>query len=203
MHEDMMDALKAIRDKRIFSIQVVLDRHQRVFRVAAGELNASFKLATDWANEVFCVKVASKADVVVTIAHYPMDVDLYQTQKVLDNAKLALKPGGTLIFVSKCREGIGDEVFYKQLARSKDPDEVLRNLTAEYKLGYHKAAKIAELSKWAKLSGVTSLPDETLERINIRPFDNIQKAVDAALIEKPKATVLVIFEGSVLVPRVV
>jgi nickel-dependent lactate racemase len=203
VHEDMMDALKVIRDKRIFSIQVVLDRHQRVFRVAAGELNSSFKLATEWANEVFCVKIASKADVVVSVAHYPMDVDLYQTQKVLDNARLALKPGGTLIFVSKCREGIGDEVFYKQLARSKDPDQVLQNLAAEYKLGYHKAAKIAELLKWARISGVTSLPNEALERINIRPFDTVQKALDAALLEKPDASVLVIFEASVLVPRVV
>ena len=91
-----------------------------------------------------------------------MDVDLYQTQKALDNAKWALKPGGTLIFVSKCREGIGDEVFYKQLARSKDPDQVLRNLATEYKLGYHKAAKMAEMLKWAKIFGVTSLPDEKL-----------------------------------------
>ncbi len=203
VHEDMMDALKAIREKRIFSIQVVLDRHQRVFRVAAGDLNSSFKLATEWANEVYCVKISSKADVVISVAQYPMDVDLYQSQKLLDNAKLALKPGGTLIFVSKCREGIGDEVFYNQLARSKDPDEVLRNLAAEYKLGYHKAAKIAELSKWAKIFGVTSLPDDKLERINIRPFDNVQGALDAALAEKPDASVLVIFEGSVLVPRVV
>jgi nickel-dependent lactate racemase len=203
VHEDMMDALGVIHDKRIFSIQMVLDRHQRVFRVAAGELNSSFKLATEWANEVFSVKIASKADVVVSVAHYPMDVDLYQTQKVLDNAKLALKPGGTLIFVSKCREGIGDEVFYEQLARSKDPDQVLRNLAAEYKLGYHKAAKIAELLRWAVIFGVTSLPNEALERINIRPFETVQKALDAALLEKPDASVLVIFEASVLVPRVV
>jgi nickel-dependent lactate racemase len=203
VHEDMMDALRAVRGKRIFSIQAVLDRNQRVFRVAAGELNSSFKLATDWANEVYCVKIPRKADVVVSIAQYPMDVDLYQTQKVLDNAKPALKSGGILIFVSKCREGIGDEVFYKQLARSKDPDEVLRNLKAEYKLGYHKAAKVAELLKWARIFGVTSLPDEKLERINVRPFANVQKALDAALSEKPDASVLVIFDGSVLVPRVV
>ncbi len=203
VHEDMMDALKVIRDKRIFSIQVVLDRHQRVFRVASGDLNSSFKLATEWANEVYCVKIPSRADIVISVAQYPMDVDLYQSQKLLDNAKLALKPGGTMIFVSKCREGIGDEVFYKQLARSKDPDQVLRNLAAEYELGYHKAAKIAEVQRWAKVFGVTSLANESLERINIRPFDHVQKALDAALGDKPDASVLVIFEGSVLVPRVV
>ena len=55
-----MDALKVVKDKRIFSIQVVLDRHQHIFRVAAGELNASFKLATEWANEVFCVKITRR-----------------------------------------------------------------------------------------------------------------------------------------------
>ena len=104
VHEDMMDALKVVKERRIFSIQVVLDRHQHVYKVAAGDLHASFEQAVRWANEVFSVKIKQKADVVVSIAQYPMDVDLYQSQKALDNGKWALKEGGTIILVSKCRD---------------------------------------------------------------------------------------------------
>ncbi|MBR2394542.1 MAG: DUF2088 domain-containing protein, partial [Candidatus Methanomethylophilaceae archaeon] len=39
VHEDMMDALEVIKDKAIFSIQMVLDRHQNIYKVASGALN--------------------------------------------------------------------------------------------------------------------------------------------------------------------
>lgn len=35
----------------------------------------------------------------------PKDVNLYQTQKALDNAKHAVKDGGTIILIGACREG--------------------------------------------------------------------------------------------------
>jgi nickel-dependent lactate racemase len=203
VHEDMMDAIKELRDKPIFAIQVVLDRHQQIYRVATGDLNKSFHQAVRWANQVFCVDIHQKADIVVSVASYPMDIDLYQSQKAIENGRWALKPGGSIILVSKCRSGIGDEAFYDQLSRSKDPDQVLRNLDLEYKLGHHKAAKMAELAKCAEIHAVTSLQDKTLQDINITPFASVQEAVDAALRRRPNAKLMVIFEGSVVVPRLV
>jgi nickel-dependent lactate racemase len=203
VHEDMVDAVGRLKDVRIFAIQTVLDRHHSVYRVAAGALQPSFEKAVEHANEVFCVPIKEKADVVISVAPHPMDVDLYQSQKAMDNAKWALKPGGRLIFVSKCRDGIGDRVFYDQLARSNDPDEIIRNLESEYRLGHHKAAKMAEIAKQAKIGGVTSLSPDELRRISIQPFSVVQEALDAALAEKPDAKVMVMYEGSIVVPRLV
>src|SRR5699024_3009148 len=107
VHEDMMDALNVVKGKQIFAIQIVLDRHQQIYKVEAGDLHASFAAAVEHANEVFSVKIKEKADIVVSVAPYPMDVDLYQSQKALDNGKWALKEGGIIIMVSKCREGVG------------------------------------------------------------------------------------------------
>jgi nickel-dependent lactate racemase len=45
-----------------------------------------------------------------------MDIDLYQSQKALDNGKLALNEGGILILVSKCRTGVGGKTFFELLA---------------------------------------------------------------------------------------
>ncbi|MDD1770578.1 MAG: nickel-dependent lactate racemase [Methanomassiliicoccales archaeon] len=203
VHEDMVDAVGRLKDISIFAIQTVLDRHHNVYRVAAGALQPSFERAVEYANEVFCVPIREKVDVVISVAPHPMDVDLYQSQKAMDNAKWALKPGGRLIFVSKCRDGIGDRVFYDQLARSTDPDEIMRNLEVEYRLGHHKAAKMAEIAKQARIGGVTSLPPDELRKISIQPFSVVQEALDAALAEKPDAKVLVMYEGSILVPRLV
>ncbi len=203
VHEDMMDALKVVKDKPIFAIQIVLDRHQNIYKVEAGDLHTSFDRAVKWANEVFSVGIKEKADVVVSIAPYPMDVDLYQSQKALDNGKWALKEGGTIIMVSKCRQGIGHDTFLQQLSLSQDPREVLENLAREYKLGYHKAAKMAEIAVWANVWAVTGLDPQLLEKANIRPFATVQEAVDAALAANKDAKVIFNMDGSITVPRVI
>ncbi|AGI48370.1 hypothetical protein TALC_01392 [Thermoplasmatales archaeon BRNA1] len=201
VHEDMMDALEIVKGKKIFSIQVVMDRHQDVYKVATGDLNPAFEQAVKWGEEVFIVPIPEKADIVISVAPYPMDVDLYQSQKALDNGKWALKKGGTIIMVSKCREGIGHDSFLRQLSTSKDPNVVIENIRKEYKLGYHKAAKMAEISTWANVYAVTDLDPEIIRSANIVPFKTLEEAFAAAMASNPKARVLVLPDGSVTIPR--
>ncbi len=202
VHEDMMDALEQIKGKKIFTIQMVLDRHQNIYKVASGDINKAFAQAVEWANQVFVVPIPEKADVVISVAPYPMDVDLYQSQKALDNGKWALKEGGKIIMVSKCREGIGHPTFLTQLSSSKDPKQVLENLKSEYKLGYHKAAKMAEIAVWADIWAVTDLDPEIISAANITPFPSVEAAVKKALAENPDARILILSDGSVTIPRV-
>lgn len=201
VHEDMMDALEVVKGKKIFSIQMVLDRHQNIYKVAAGELNPAFAQAVEWANTVFIAPIPEKADVVISVAPYPMDVDLYQSQKALDNGKWALKEGGKIIMVSKCREGVGHPTFLTQLSSSKDPKVVLENLRSEYKLGYHKAAKMAEIAVWADIWAVTDLDDELISSANITPFPSVADAMKKAFDENPDARVIILTDGSVTIPR--
>ncbi len=203
VHEDMMDALKAVEGKRIFSVQTVLDRDHRIYRVAAGDLHQAFRQAVVWADEVFSVNIPEKADIVISVAPYPMDVDLYQSQKALDNGKWALKEGGILIMVSKCREGVGHATFLNQLSCSNDPRSVLESLEGEYRLGYHKAAKMAEIASWAKIYAVTDLDPEMIRKAHMVPFDNVDSALKEALKTRPGAKVLVLTDGSMTVPKVV
>jgi len=99
VHEDMVDAIKTIEGKEIFSIQTVLDGRKKVYSCTSGHIHDSFLAAIDKAHEVFCVDIKEKADIVVSVADFPSDVDLYQSQKALDNGKLALKEGGIIILV--------------------------------------------------------------------------------------------------------
>lgn len=181
---------------------MVLDRHQNIYKTLSGDLNEAFTKAVEYANEVFSVLIPRKADVVISIAPYPMDVDLYQSQKALDNGKWALKEGGKILMVSKCRDGIGSDTFLKQLSSSNDPNKVLENIKKEYKLGYHKAAKMAEIMTWGHVCAVTDLDPEILSKANITPFKTVQDAVDSVLKENPDAEFLALMEGSVTIPRV-
>lgn len=204
VHEDMIDALKTIEEKDIFSIQVVLDRDRKIYAATAGDIHQSFYGAIQRANDVFCVKVKQKADIVVSVAPYPMDVDLYQSQKAIDNGKLILKENGILILVSRCRTGVGDPTFFELLARSNSPKQALESISGDYVLGYHKAAKLAEIALWAEMWAVTDLSDDDLRSVFMRPFKDLQKAIDSALeIKGPDAKVLFLMDGSITVPMLV
>ena len=203
VHEDMVDALHTLKRKRIFSIQIVLDKDRKIYAATAGDIVTSLEAGVKAANEVFVVDILRKEDIVVSVAPYPMDVDLYQSQKALDNGKLALNQAGVLILVSKCRTGIGPATFYDLMSRCSSPQEVMTTIEREYKLGYHKAAKLAEIGLWAEIWAVTDLDPETLRKIFIRPFSDLQTAINAALAAKgPAARVLFLMDGSITVPNI-
>ena len=202
VHEDMVDALKTIEGKEVFSIQTVLDGEKRIFHCTSGHIHSSFLMAIEKAHEVYCVNIKEKTDIVIAVAGYPSDVDLYQSQKALDNGKLALRKGGILILVSECRSGIGEEAYFDLLASSMTPQETLQKIEQGYKLGYHKAAKMAEIATWAEIWGVTGLADKDMEQAFIKPCHEIQEALDRAIEKKgEKAKILFLMDASLTVPK--
>jgi lactate racemase len=201
VHEDMVDTLEFFKNKEMFAIMTVLDKDHRVYATTSGDINDSFYAAVKEAEKVFIVKIKEKADIVVTVARFPMDINLYQSQKALDNGKLALKDKGILILVSSCRAGIGDKSFIELLSSCTSPDEVFERIKVGYQFGAHKAAKLAEINLWAEMYGVTNLPDDVLKSVFIKPFSSLQDAIDNALKKKGKqAKILFLLDGSLTVP---
>ena len=202
VHEDMIDALKTVK-KDIFAINTVLDKDHKIYAASAGDIHKSFEEATGKADEVFAARIPEKAEVVVSVVKFPGDIDLYQAQKGIDNAKHALKDGGILILVSKCRSGIGEKSFFELLSSADSPDGALKKIEEGYVLGYHKAAKMAEVGQWAQTWAVTDLESGLLEKIFIRSCDSLQQAIDEALLKKGGAArVLFLLDGGLTVPLV-
>jgi len=201
VHEDMEDAIMTIKEKEIFAIMTVLDRDERIYAATAGDVTESLKAAIDRAHRVFSVEIKEKADIVVAVAPYPMDIDLYQSQKALDNGKFALNDNGILILVSKCRMGVGSDTFVKLLSSCRTPQETLDKIDKEFKLGYHKAAKMAEIARWAQMWAVTSLDEELLRSVFIRPFHTLQEAIDTAISVKGEERILFLMNASLTVPK--
>lgn len=203
VHEDMMDAMHVLKDINVFAIEMVLDSDHEIYAVTTGNLSKSFYAGIDKAKEVYGVQIPHKADIVISVAPYPMDVDLYQSQKALDNGKLALNKDGILILVAKCRTGIGPKPFYNLLSSEKDAQAVLDKIHSSWKLGYHKAAKMAQIDTWAQTWAVTDLTDEEMENVHFKPFHDLKTAYAAAVAEKgADASVIVLPAGSMTVPEV-
>lgn len=201
VHLDMVDVLTLLEDKPIFSVMSVMDRDHQIYQITAGDINKSFDAAIESANEVFTCEIKKKTDIVVSVATSPMDINLYQSQKAIDNGKLALKEGGILILVSSCKERVGEKAFYNLLKSSNTPEQVLEHISQNYKLGYHKAAKMAEIMTWAKIWVISTLEDKLWNDIFIEQYSSVQEAIDEALkIKGKRATFSLLTDGCITVP---
>jgi lactate racemase len=202
--EELDDAEEMLRDYKIFAIMTVLDGSHKTYAAAAGGLGSSFRALIPKADEIFVVPIRRKSEIVVTVAAQPNDIDLYQSQKALDNGRHALLDGGIIILVSACRQGIGPRAFLDLLGSESTCKGVLEKLEREYKLGYHKAGKIAEIGLRSEMWAVTPLDRDLVARAHMRPFGSVGEALREALLKKgPDARVTFILDGGLTIPRLV
>ncbi|MBU7016128.1 MAG: nickel-dependent lactate racemase [Theionarchaea archaeon] len=197
VHECMEEAATFVKND-VFCINTVIDKNRRIYACSSGDIFTSFYEAAHSSEKVYCVKTPRR-DIVLAAAPYPMDISLYQAQKAIENGKLALNNGGILILVAQCWGGIGPDTFYRLLKECKTPARALETLKKGYKLGYHKAGKIAELTSRAEIWAVTDLEPQILEDVFMKPYTSVQEAVDDARSQKG-GEVLVLPEASMTVP---
>jgi nickel-dependent lactate racemase len=147
-------------------------------------------------------EIGARADIVIASqGGAPKDLNLYQTQKALDNAKHAVKDGGVIILVGSCREGLGEAVFEEWMTQSESPAAMIERIQRDFKLGGHKAAAIALVLQKADIYLVSEMKPDFVEKIFLKPFPTVQAALDAAFLKLGKtATVLVMPYGGSTLP---
>ena len=80
-----------------FIVNVVLDDHKQIAYAAAGHPVAAHRKACHFLDEIYKIQIEKTADVViVSTGGYPKDINLYQAQKSIDNAKHAVREGGIM-----------------------------------------------------------------------------------------------------------
>ena len=202
VHDDMMEAVEMI-DNDIFSFNLVLDSENEIFAAIAGNWKSSFYKAVEYCRQMFVKSVPFMADIVVAAVKAPLNKDLYQAHKGVENCRKILKSDSIIILVAPCSGGIGKDEFYQLLSSCKDPKDVFSRIKDNYILGYHKAAKMADLFRENQLWMVTEIDGHILEKINIRKFDSLQSAVDEALnIQGINSSILINSDAGIIVPTV-
>ncbi len=205
VHEDLEEALAmGIAGKRVFSVQLVLDKEHRIGFAAAGDLDDTFRRAVAVADRQFVLDLPRRYDVVVAVAPHPMDCNLYQTNKAIQSGALAVADGGVLIVVSECPFGLGEnQTLFDILAAAESPQAARVQIDQEeYRLGVQQAARIAAILERIDIWTVSGLDDVHVSAMFMTPYPDLQKAVDDALeCQGPDAQVLFLTEASIIVPR--
>jgi nickel-dependent lactate racemase len=122
-------------------INVILDNSKRVVRLLIGKPKAVCQEGAKTCAALYGVAIHEKFDIAVaSCGGYPKDINLYQAQKGLAHAALAVKPGGKILLVAACPYGVGDEVYFGYVSRFPTPDAVLEDFKGlGFKMGAHKA----------------------------------------------------------------
>lgn len=164
-----------------FIINVVLDEKKNIIKSFAGHPIQAHRLGCEFLDKMYKIEIKRKADIViVSPGGFPKDMNIYQSQKGLDNSRHAVRDGGIIIWCASSGEGFGESVF-EEWMRTKTPEEMINEINENFKLGGHKAAAIAMALNRVKIYMVSDLPDDLVRSIHFMPFNSVQEALDQAL----------------------
>ncbi len=106
LHAAQMEIMQMVG--RCLAVNTVIDQDRRISFVNFGEIEESHLEAVSFVRPYAEIPVKTKFKTVVTSSGgYPLDKTYYQTVKGMVGALDILEPGGDLIIVSACSEGIG------------------------------------------------------------------------------------------------
>ena len=165
-----------------FIVNVILNTKKEIIDCFSGDATLAHKEACKRLEEIYASNIQEKADIViVSNGGAPKDLNLYQTQKALDNAGHAIKENGVIILIGSCLEGFGNKTFEEWMLNYKDPDVMINKLHEHFMLGAHKATAIAMLKKKCDIYFVSDMDEEAVNKTFLKPYKDINRAYEDAL----------------------
>ncbi|MBA3684665.1 MAG: nickel-dependent lactate racemase [Planctomycetes bacterium] len=109
-----------------FIVNVTLNLRKEITAVYAGETIAAHDAGCAAALHEAMIPVSRRYPVVVTTnSGYPLDQNFYQAVKGISAAARIVEPGGTIIAVSRCNNGLPDEGEFRRLLADPRPSDQL------------------------------------------------------------------------------
>jgi lactate racemase len=203
-HEDLLEACRLAGPD--FLVNVVLSPEGKLIRVVAGHYDLAHREGCRTVDRMLRVEVEAPYDLIVASAGgFPLDIDLRQAHKGLENACQALRPGGTILFYAECPKGAGIGSFEDYVFRYRDDFEMRQALDREFVVGGHKAYWVARLGRLYNVHLVSGLDPEFVRRCHFTPVSPADhEAVLARLLQEagPSARVAVIPYSGFTLPAV-
>lgn len=185
-----------------FIVNAVLDEHKHIVFAVAGDVTKAHREGCAYLDKMYRKPIDHRADIVlVAQGGAPKDANLYQTQKALDNAKHAVRDGGTIILIGACNEGLGSKKFEEWLVGMPTAHSMVERIGKDFQLGGHKAAAIGMVLEHASIDLVSEMEDDFVRSIFLNPVHSAQEAFDAAMAKYgPDASVIAMPFGGATLP---
>jgi nickel-dependent lactate racemase len=191
-----------------FSIDVALNREQKITAAFAGNLFAEHSRACAHVKATAMRAVPAAFDVVLTTnSGYPLDQNLYQAVKGMSAAAQIVKPGGVIVCAAECRDGLPSHGSYGEVLRSQpNPAALLEMIHGR---GYSRPDQWqvqvqAQIQLKARVLVKTSgLQADEVRAAHFTPVSDVAGAVrDALAAAGPAATLCVLPQGPQTIPYI-
>ncbi|MEM4811273.1 MAG: nickel-dependent lactate racemase [Sulfolobales archaeon] len=182
-----------------YIVNVVLSERKEILGCFSGHFIKAHREAVKMFNELYGVNVGRKFDIVIASpGGYPKDINLYQAHKALEVAFKCVRPGGVIILLAECREGIGESKTEELLYSNLTPEDIINFIKENFDLGYHKAYAIARIAAKARIVIVSNNIKESklYEKVG-----NVEKAIKYAYDLIGDGDVLLLPYASSMIPK--
>ncbi len=119
LHAELLEIARIARHDFILDVTLTLER--AISGVFAGDPVKAHAAGVAFLEQTSLEQLDAAADVVITsAAGYPLDMTFYQTVKGITAAQHIAKPGGRILVIAQCSEGVGSAEFARRLAGLRD-----------------------------------------------------------------------------------
>ena len=199
-YEDQVEGTEMKRPS--FLLNVVLNEKKEFLKVHAGDYIQAHLEASQFVESIYGTPINGLADLVIaTCGGYPKDINVYQLQKTMDNAWLAVRQGGVVIILGECEEGVGDDLYLEWMKKYKTPERIEAEIRANFVVGGHKAYAVTRLMKKAQYILISGLDPELSRTLLFTPAKDMKEALQRAFAKVgPQPRTLLMPQGSLTVP---
>ena len=163
-----------------FLFNTVLSPESEVVYLAAGNWETAFYQGCEFMDCHYRVRIPTRADLVmVSCGGHPKDINFIQAHKTFDYAMNAVKPGGVMILVAACPEGLGHSDFCHWL-RFDNLEELEGELRNHFQINGQTAHATLLKAKSIKVFMVSELPESVVRTMSIIPARSIDEALSKA-----------------------
>lgn len=165
-----------------FILNVVTVSKKDIAFCVAGDLYEAWIKAVKYCEQLNVINIPERAEIVIAgCGGYPKDINMYQAQKALDAASLAVKENGTIILIAECIEGLGEDTFQEWIESANCPQDIVDRFYSHFELGGHKAYAICRTLKKADILLCSELEDEKVKEMFMQPAHSVNDALEYAL----------------------
>ncbi|MCO8120666.1 nickel-dependent lactate racemase [Stieleria sp. TO1_6] len=203
LHEEQLEIVKLLGGA--LALNTVIDEDRNLAMVNFGEILHSHAQAVEFVQQYCRVGIDQRFETVVTsAAGYPLDKTYYQTIKGMVGAIGALQPGGNLIIVSECEEGLGSDEFV--LAQQR----LIREGVAGF-MDLIRDKSHAAIDEWQTQMQIkameagsiylySSLPPDQIQLTGVTPVDDLEETIANCVATSAEKTLAIIPEGPYVIP---
>src|SRR5258708_6078612 len=204
LHEEQIAIVRMLGS--VLAVNTVIDEHRRLSFVNYGEIIESHRQAVAFTQRYARVPIGRRFQTVVTsAAGYPLDKTYYQTVKGMVGPIDILEPGGNLVILSECSEGLGSDEY-------ADAQRRLIALGADGFFADISRKQFADIDEWQTqmqlkpmkagavhlYAGGLGASDRALTGVNL--IDSVEDTLQRCIEQSGDHALAVIPEGPYVVP---